>query len=165
MKTLIALLLMAIFAGGTVFAQASRVPIPKLKDVLADDMVAKARIRWSKVVEGERVAAMVNGGEAFRMNKHQAPEPLKLTYDLTKNRELVKMVKAAKLGAPNRVSSVGTDRSIEILAEGPTDWLVVGAWSMPQKKWEKSFPELYEHLEKLLTMQSDLFQPMKSPEK
>ena len=67
MKTLVALLLMS----GTVFAQASRVPIPKLKDVLADDMVAKARIRWSKVVEGERVAATVNGGEAFR--HEQAP--------------------------------------------------------------------------------------------
>jgi hypothetical protein len=161
MKTLVALLLMS----GTVFAQASRVPVPKLKDVLADDMVAKARIRWSKVVEGERVDATVQGGEAFRMNKHAAPEPLKLTYDLTKNRELVKLIKAAKLGSPNRVSSVATDRSLEILAEGPKDWVVVGAWSMPAKKWEKSFPELYEHLEHLMTMQTDLFQPMKTPER
>lgn len=135
------------------------IPMPKLAEILRGDMVAKARIRWSKVVEGKRVTVTIQGGEAMRMNPNWSPQPAHLPYDLDKNRALVKVIKADRLGHPtHRVSDEPGDRTLEILADGPQDYVVVGAWVMSAKSWQRHHGALYQLLEPLFSIQADVFQ-------
>lgn len=141
-------------------------PMPKLSGVLKGDMVAKARIRYSKMVEGKRVTITIQGGEASRLNPNWSPEPARLPYDLDKNRALVNEIKRAHLGAQNRYGSDDPDyRMLEILAEGPKDYVVVGTWVMPQKTWQKRHAALYQLLEPLFSAEVDVFQSMKGEER
>jgi hypothetical protein len=142
------------------------IPVPKLDQVMRESLTDRARIRWSKVVDGNRVQVTISGGIAERMNPNMAPEPARLPYDLAKNRELERLVKAAHLGPRGRsASSLGTDRTLEILADGPKEWVVVGQWSMPLKSWQKKHPALAELLEPLFNKQPEIFQNMKSEER
>jgi len=141
-------------------------PAPKLKDVLAGSLTNRAKIRWSKVVDGNRVEVTVAGGVAERLNPNMSSESVRLKYDLDRNRELERQVRATKLGSPSRwASSVTSDRTLEILGEGPNDFVVVGRWSMPLKTWKKRNPELIALLEPMFDVQQDVFQPTKGPER
>ncbi|MFI5290346.1 MAG: hypothetical protein ACHQ17_11885 [Polyangia bacterium] len=141
-------------------------PMPKLSGVLKGDMVAKARIRFSKMVEGKRVTLTIQGGEATRLNPNWSPQPARLPYDLDKNRTLAQAIKSAHLGAQVRYGSDDPDdRTLEILAEGPKDYVVVGTWVMPAKKWQKRHRALYELLEPLFSAQVDVFQTMGGQER
>jgi hypothetical protein len=150
---------------GTAAAQPN-VKLPTLKEALAGDMVAKVKVRWSKFVDGKRATVTIQGGEAERLEPWLSDKPGPLKYDLTKNRALEKALKSAKLPGPQRqLSEVTTDRSLELLADGPKDWEVIGRWSMPEKAWEKKYPGLYELLEPMFKQQMDTFGTMPGPAK
>ncbi len=159
-------LVFAIALGGLALANPS-FPMPKLAEVLRGSLTDKARIRWSKTVEGNRVQLTISGGVAERLNPNMSPEPGRLKYDLDKNRELERLIKAAHLGASNArsPSSMDSDRTLEILAEGPTEWVVVGTWVMPGKSWKKKRPALFTMLDPLFDVQAEVFGNMKGPEK
>jgi hypothetical protein len=152
--------------AGSLALAAPPFPMPKLPDVMRGSLTDKARIRWSKVVEGNRVQITISGGVAERLNPNMAPEPAKLKYDLARNRALEQIVKAAHLGSPNArtPSSLSTDRTLEILAEGPKDWVVVGTWVMPAKSWKKKKPALFGELDPMFDVQAEVFGNMKSNE-
>lgn len=134
-------------------------PMPKLNDVMQGSLTDRAQIRWSKVVDGKRVWILITGGEATRLEPLLSDKPGHLKYDLTKNRELEKTLKASHLGSPNarRPSERPDDRTLEILAEGPQDFVVVGTWVMPLRAWKKKKPELTELLEPLFGVQAEVF--------
>jgi hypothetical protein len=159
MKIVMALLLLA--------APAMAQPVtPKLKDVMAGSLTNRAKIRWSKVLGGNRVELTIGGGVAERLNPNMSSEAVRLKYDLVRNRELEQQVKATKLGSQSKwASSDATDRTMEILAEGPEGWFVVGRWSMPLKTWKKRNSGLVELLEPMFDVQQDVFQPTKGPER
>jgi hypothetical protein len=140
--------------------------MPKLKDVMAGSLTDRAKIRWSKVVEGNRVELTIGGGVAERLNPNMSSEAARLKYDLPRNRELERQVKATKLGSQSRfATSDATDRTLEILGEGPSGYVVLGRWSMPLKSWKKKNSGLVELLEPLFDVQQDVFQPTKGPER
>ncbi len=154
-----ALILMAVCCG-TAAAQPN-VKLPTLKEALAGDIVAKVKVRWSKVVDGKRVQVNILGGEADRLEPWLSEKPGPLKYDLNKNRALEKALKAAKLPAPQKyLSEAMTDRSLELLADGPKEFEVIGRWSMPDKTWAKKYPALFELLEPMLKQQVDTFGTM-----
>jgi len=153
-------------ALASTLAAQPQIKVPTLPEVLAGDMVAKAKIRWSKVKEGKRIAVTIRGGEAERLEPFLSEKPGRLKYDLDKNRALVKAIRAARLGPSQKhLSESDGDRSLEILVDGPTDWVVVGRWSFPEKTWEKKQASLYEHLEPRMKMQLDVFNTMPGPER
>jgi hypothetical protein len=161
MKWAVSLLLMS-----TSVMAAPKLPEPKLPEVLAGSLTNKARIRFSKVVEGQRVTVTITGGVAERVTPSLSPEPKRLPYNLDRNRELERQVKATKLGSQSRfISEQASDRTLEILAEGDNGFVVVGKWSMPLKTWKKRYSQLLELLEPLFDVQMELFQPQGGPEK
>ncbi len=149
-------------AAGVAGAQ-PKFPPPTLQGVMSGDLVGRALIRWSKVVEGERVQISITAGFAERLNPRWAPQPARLNYDLDKNRALEKAVKRAGLGRTNRALSGGEDRTLEVLGRGPSGWEVVGTWSMSRVKWQKKSRQLYEMLEPLFDVPSDTFVPVGGP--
>jgi hypothetical protein len=141
-------------------------PVPKLADVMRGSLTDKARIRWSKSVDGRSVDITFSGGVAERIDTGIQPGPARLKYDLPKNRELEAAVKAAKLGAQAKETAVAPDeRTLEILAEGPKDWMVVGRWTAKLKAWQKRAPAMVELMEPLFSVTPDLFQPTREPPK
>jgi hypothetical protein len=141
------------------------IPKPTLSSTLAGDLL-KAKLRWSKVVDGKRVLVEVQGGEAYRVTPGWAMQPVRLTYDLKRNRKLELAFRAAKLGAPaKRQSPRSEDRTLELLAEWKGEWLVVGTWARGVKAWRTGAPKLFAELEPLLEVQGDPFQEMKGAEK
>ena len=148
------------------FSVAAQPTAPKLKDIMAGSLTNRAKIRWSKVVDTNRVEVTIGGGVAERLNPNMSSESARLKYDLPRNRELEQQVKVTKLGSPSRwVSSMPADRTLEILGEGPEGFVVVGKWSMPLKAWKKKNSELVGLLEPLFDVQQDVFQPTKGPER
>jgi hypothetical protein len=149
----------------TVALAAPPFPVPTLSEVMHGSLTNKARIRWSKVVDGNRVLVTVSGGVAERLNPNMSPEPGRLPYNLDKNRDLEQKVRASRLSGQSKIaSSLFTDRTLEILAEGPKDWVVVGRWSLPLKTWRKKYTALTDLLEPMFDVQAEVFQNMKSPE-
>jgi hypothetical protein len=126
---------------------------------LAGNLTDRGRIKWIRIIDGKQVEVTVGQGEAWRLNPNMSSQRVKLKYDLNRNRELERQVKASKLGGSTRsVSSVSTDRTLQILAEGDKDDVVVGQWSMSLKTWQKKHPALVELLEPMFDVQPDVFQ-------
>jgi hypothetical protein len=162
-----ALLLLCLGLAGTATARTGpKIPIPKLHEVMAGSLTDRARIKWIRVIDGKQVEVTIGQGEAWRLNPNMSSERVRLKYDLNRNRELERQVKATKLGASSRsVSSVATDRTLQILVEGDSGDVVVGQWSMPLKAWKKKNPTLVELLDPQFDVQPELFQPVKGPER
>jgi len=140
-------------------------PVPTLGETLRGSLTNRARLRWSKVVDGNRVQVTISGGIAERLNPNMSPEPGRLPYNLNKNRDLEQKLRAAHLGGQSKIaSSLATDRTLEILAEGPKEWVVVGRWSLPLTTWQKKHAALTELLEPLFGVQAEVFQNMRTPE-
>jgi len=154
----------ACLAGAGIAAAQPAIKVPTLKEAIAGDVVAKVRIRWSKLVDGKRVLVTILGGEADRLDPWLSDKPGTLKYDLDKNRALEKALKGAHLPSPRaRLSESPTDRSLELLVDGPKDWVVIGRWSMTDKAWTKKFPALFELLDPLFKQQVDTFGVLPGP--
>jgi hypothetical protein len=158
--------LLALLIGAPASA-APPFPMPKLDEVMRGSLTDRARIRYSRLENGVRVTVTVAAGRAERVNTNMSPQPAGLKYDLDKNRELERAIKAAHLGRSNAraPSSLPQDRTLEILAEGPTDFVVVGTWVWPQKVWKKKKGDLYDILEPMFDVQPEVFGTQKTPEK
>ncbi|MCS6912044.1 MAG: hypothetical protein RMK29_07125 [Myxococcales bacterium] len=140
-----------------------RISLPTLREVLAGDMVGRARIRWSRVQGGGRVEVTVGAGMAMRRNPQWSEEPVRLRYDLSQHLALEQQIKRARLPAPSPPSERPEDRTLEILAQGPSGWQVVGSWSMPASRWQKQHGALYQLLEALLDAPVEVFVPLSPP--
>jgi hypothetical protein len=130
------------------------------EDVLHTDLVAHAKIRWSKIDAGERVTVEIDAGRATRSNPNWSPKPAPLTYDLSRNRELERILKWAKLPRPrSEPSSKPRDRTLEIVVEdGKQTWRTAGYWSMSVKAWQKGrLGSIFDALEPLLDVKPELF--------
>ena len=130
-------------------------------EVLSTDLVAHAKIRWSKMDSGERIVVEIDGGNANRVNPNWSPAPQRLAYDLGKERELERVLKWAKLPDPHKSPSTSAkDRTLEILVENKQGkgYHSVGYWSMSTKAWQKGrFGSIYDALEPLLDVNPDTF--------
>jgi hypothetical protein len=135
--------------------------IPPLHEVLAGDLIAKAKIRWVRLEKGAPTTVDINRGEAFRTNTDMGPDPLKLPYDLKKHAALEAAVKGGKLPGPTKASAKPGDRTLQIMAEGDKDWEVAGEWTYSKSVWKKRWPKIYGALEPLCDVMADVFQPMK----
>jgi hypothetical protein len=141
-------------------------PVPTLSSTMQASLTDKAKIRWSKSVEGRIVSLTIAGGEAERIDTGIQPGPARMKYDLKKNHELESAVRSVKLPAQSKREPVDpNDRTLEILAEGPKDWIVVGRWTMPLKTWSKKYSGVTELLEPMFSITPDLFQPTREPPK
>lgn len=152
----------AVIALSAVAFAAPHFKPPTLKDLLASDLVAKAKIHWVKTeADGKRTVVEIQGGVATRVNPGLSQEKQPLKYDLTKNAALAGAIKDAKLGAPNKKRTVSeNDRTLELLGEGD-DWEVVGSWTYPLKTWQKGkLAAIADELEPLLKVQADVFGTM-----
>jgi hypothetical protein len=146
---MIALLLMALFS---------------YDDVLKTDLIAHAKIRWSRLDAGERVTVEIEGGKAIRINPNWSPEPAPLAYDLKRERDLSRILKWAKLPAPRaRPSENARDRTLEVMVEDAKQvWHSAGFWSMSVKAWQKGrFRSIFDALEPLLDVKPELFDSRK----
>jgi hypothetical protein len=133
---------------------------PSPTEVLHGELLKRAKIRWVRQ-EGSRITIEINAGEAYRTNPDWNPQPVKLPYDLQKNANLEKALRSANLGPPTKTTPRRGDRTLELLLEGDKTWEVVGQWTRPARSWKKKFPAIYEQLEPLCDVQSDVFQPVK----
>lgn len=150
-------LLLSLFRGPA--AAQPAIPKPTLKGVLGGDLIARAIVRWSKRVGGERVEVSVHGGGAQRLNPAWAPGPARLPYDMQKARALERELKRARLGAPTPAATGPEDRTLELLGRGPSGWEVVGSWTLSRRTWQKRSPALYRLLEPLFDVAPDVFAP------
>jgi hypothetical protein len=128
-------------------------------EVVRTDLVAHAKIRWSRLDAGERIVVEIEGGNAKRENPNWSPQPQHLAYDLTKERELARIIKWAKLPSPRREPSPATgDRTLEILVEDGKGWHSAGFWSMSVKAWQKGrFGSIFDALEPMMDAKPELF--------
>jgi hypothetical protein len=142
-------------------------PTPTWRELVAGDLVAKARIRWVQVdKDGKRTYVEIQGGEAYRVNPGISVEPQPLKYDLERNRHLAQAIKAAGLPAPTKREPRESDRVLELLGEADAGWVVVGTWTMPLKTWQKGrLAALTDELEPLMKVQVDVFGKMRTEEK
>lgn len=138
-----------------------KLPPPTLKGVLSGELVGKARVRFSRWQDGERVEVSIGGGMAERKNPHWSPEPVRLRYDLNLNRLLEREIKRARLGSPTPLSSRPEDRTLEILGRDNDGWVVVGSWSLPEARWKKQAGVLFRLLEPLFEAPAEPFVPVK----
>jgi hypothetical protein len=128
-------------------------------EVLRTDLVAHAKIRWSRVDAGQRIVVEIEGGRAKRTNPNWSPEPQRLAYDLGKERELSRVIKWAQLPAPGHQPSLApTDRTLEIIVEDDKGWHSAGYWSMSKKLWQKGrYGSVFDPLEALMKEDAELF--------
>jgi len=136
-------------------------------EVVRTDLVAHAKIRWSRVDAGQRVLVEIEGGTAMRTNPNWSPQPQRLAYDLGKNRELQRVIKWAKLPAPRREPSERAgDRTLEIVVEDGKGWHSAGYWSMSDKAWRKGrYGSVFDALDPLLDIKPELFDTRKGEER
>lgn len=135
-------------------------------EVLRTDLVAHAKIRWSRVDAGQRIVVEVDGGNAKRTNPNWSPQPQELAYDLGRERELERIIKWAKLPAPRREpSSAEKDRTLEVLIEDKKGYHSAGYWSMSVKAWQKGrFGSIFDALETLMNAKAELFEHRRGKE-
>ena len=136
------------------------IALASYEDVLKTDLVAHAKIRWSKMDAGERVTVEIDAGKASRSNPNWSPRPASLAYDLKRERDLERVIKWAKLPAPRTTpSSNPRDRTLEILVEDAKQtWRSAGCWSMSVKAWQKGrVGSIFDALEPLLDVKPELF--------
>jgi hypothetical protein len=138
-------------------------------DFSSADLVQRGKVRWSKLDGAERVTVEIGGGTAARTNPNWKPQPEKLAYDLDRNRELEKTLKAAHLGGAGGHASEGpSTRTLEIeVKDRNGDWHNAGKWTLPIKTWRKGkLGAVYDLLEPMLSVRPELFEtvPGKEPE-
>lgn len=136
-------------------------------EVLRTDLVAKAKIRWSRVDAGQRIVVEIDAGTAKRTNPNWSPQPQELAYDLGQERELARVLKWARLPAPKRSPSPSPrDRTLEILVEDGKGYHSAGIWSMSVKAWQKGrFGSIFDPLEALMNAKAELFEHGKGIER
>ncbi|HEY1585712.1 MAG TPA: hypothetical protein VGH63_08485 [Polyangia bacterium] len=136
-------------------------------EVLRTDLIAHAKIRWSRMDVGQRIVVEIDGGVAKRTNPNWSPEPQELAYDLGKERELERVIKWAKLPSPRREPSTGEqDRTLEVLVEDKKGYHSAGYWSMSVKAWQKGrFGSIFDALESLMNAKAELFEHGKGNER
>lgn len=138
------------------------------QDVLRTDLVAHAKIRWSRIDAGQRVTVEIEGGKAVRTNPNWSPEPARLAYDLGRQRELSRILKWARLPPPRaRPSASPRDRTLEVLVEDDRQsWRSAGFWSMSVKAWQKGrLGSIFDALDPLLDVRPELFDSRKQEER
>jgi hypothetical protein len=128
-------------------------------EVLHADLIVHSKIRWSKVDAGERVTVEIAGGEAKRVNPNWSPDPQPLAYDIAKERELSRSLKAARLPAPAaHPSTEPEDRTLEVIVEDAKGWHSAGTWSLSVRAWQKGrLGSVFDALEPLLSAQPELY--------
>jgi hypothetical protein len=134
---------------------------PSPAELLKSDQLQRAKIRWLRQEAGVPVTIEINAGEAVRMNPDWNPQPVRLPYDLKKGAALGKALRAANLGPLSKKALRKGERTLELLVEGDKSWVVVGRWTRPARTWKKQFRELYDQLEPLCDVLSEVFQPVK----
>ena len=129
------------------------------EEVLHTDIIVHAKIRWSKFDGGERVFVEIAGGEAKRVNPGWSPDPQPIAYDIARERDLSRSLKAARLpAAAEHASDAPDDRTLEVIVEDAKGWHSAGVWSLSVKAWQKGrLGSIYDALEPLLKVQPDLF--------
>jgi len=133
---------------------------PSAAAVLAGEKLERAKVHWVRQEKGAPLTVEVFAGEAFRANPDWNPQPVKLPYDLKRNAGLLKMLRAARLGPTTKKPPRRGERTLELLVEGDKGWDVVGRWTRPARSWRKQLPALYDELEPLCDVLSDVFQPV-----
>jgi galactose mutarotase-like enzyme len=138
---------------------------PTWRELLAGDMVAKARVRWVQVNgAGQRTVVEIQGGEAYRTNPGLSNQAQPLKYDLARNRKLEKALKAANWPSPTTRTARESDRTLELLGEADQGWVIVGTWTAPLKNWQRGkWASICDELEPLMKVQADVFGTMKTP--
>ena len=136
-------------------------------EVVRTDLVAHAKIRWSRVDGADRITVEIEGGKAQRTNPGWSPQPQRLAYDLGKERELQRLIKWAKLpSARHEPSAAAGDRTLEILIEDPKGFHSAGFWSMSVKAWQKGrFGSIFDALEPMLDAKPELFNTREGAER
>jgi hypothetical protein len=136
-------------------------------EVVRTDLVSHAKIRWSRVDSGARIVVEIEGGNAKRENPNWSPQPQKLAYDLTRERELQRVIKWAQLPSPRREPSMAAgDRTLEVQIEDGKGWHSAGFWSMSVKSWQKGrFGSIFDPLESLMNAKAELFEHGKGNER
>jgi hypothetical protein len=134
------------------------------EDVLRTDLIVHSKIRWSKVDGAQRVLVEIEGGEAKRINPNWSADSHPLAYDLDRERELVRILKWARLPAARSAPSQNpNDRTLEVVIEDAKGWRSAGFWSMSVKAWQKGrYGSLFDALDPLLDVKPDLFAPAKA---
>ncbi|HXU71005.1 MAG TPA: hypothetical protein VN947_16840 [Polyangia bacterium] len=138
-------------------------------EVLHTDLVAHAKIRWSRMDVGQRIVVEIDGGTAKRLNPNWSAKPQELAYDLKQERDLERVLKWARLPAPRRSPSQSeSDRTLEILVEDKSGsgYHSVGYWSMSVKAWQKGrLGSIFDPLETLMNAKAELFEHEKGTER
>jgi len=138
-------------------------------EVLRTDLVAHAKIRWSRMDVGQRIVVEIDGGTAKRSNPNWSPEPQELAYDLKQERELERVLKWARLPPPRATPSESEkDRTLEILVEDKkgSGYHSAGFWSMSVKAWQKGrLGSIFDPLEALMNAKAELFEHEKGNER
>jgi hypothetical protein len=136
-------------------------------EVVRTDLIAHAKIRWSKIDAGQRVSVEIEGGNAMRNNPNWSPQPQRLAYDLGKERELARVIKWANLPSPRKTPSERAgDRTLEILVEDQKGWHSAGFWSMSTKAWQKGrYGTIFDQLDPLLDVKPEEFDTRKGQER
>jgi hypothetical protein len=135
---------------------------PSPTEILQGDQLKRAKIRWIRYEKGAPVTVEIFAGEAFRMNPDWSPQPVKLPYDLKRNTELEKALRAAHLGPPTKKPGPAKkkgERTLQLVVEGDKTWDVAAEWTRPAKSWKK-LPGIYDQLEPLCDVLADIFQPV-----
>lgn len=159
---LVVLLGLLLWGAPRADAQPVRSP-PTLRELLSGNILAQARLRWSKVVDGQRVEILISGGAVERRDPRWATQLARLPFNLDDNLRLGQALKQAQLPALKMAaapSPAPQDRTLEILSQGSAGWAVIGTWAMPEARWRKGRPALHKLLEPLFTVSADVFAPM-----
>ena len=129
------------------------------EEVLRTELIAHAKIRWSKMDAGERITVEIDGGEAKRTNPNWSPDPQKLAYDLAKERDLERILKWAHLPPPRKTPSPRPgDRTLEVVVEDARGWHSAGYWSMSVKAWQKGrYGSIFDALDPMLDVRPELY--------
>jgi hypothetical protein len=135
-------------------------------DLQGIDLIARGKLRWSKLDGSERIVVQINGGNAARLNPNWSPDPEKLPYDLDRERELWRVVKAAHLPPAARRSEGPDDRTLEVdVQDAGGEWRRAGAWTLPVKAWRKGrLAAIFTLLEPLLSVRPELYQALPDKE-
>jgi hypothetical protein len=161
--------MVALLAAALLLAAPQSPGAPNLKALLGSDMIARAKVRWTRLDDGARATVEIQGGEAIRINPNWSPEPVHLAYDLDRERALIKLVRAGRLPSPTGRRGLDADgRQLELYAEVRTreklEWLPVASWVLPARSWRKGRLEpIFSALEPLLDIKPELYAPLKPP--
>ena len=138
-------------------------------EVLRTDLLAHAKIRWSRMDVGQRIVVEIDDGTAKRTNPNWSPQPQELAYDLGKERDLERILKWARLPPPRGEPSTSEkDRTLEVLIENVKGkgYHSAGYWSMSVKAWQKGrYGSIFDALEPLMNAKAELFEHEKGLER